>query len=177
MATPRSKDAGSMSHQEIEQKRRSTLVLSGFKEPIPRDELVKRVTDQQLGSPSAIYTKMRFSRVAFVLNSSAEDARAQLTDIRKKSTGLMHGAQQIHVGMDRGPEDRRRGWILRELRRHLCKDHSADDVSIDYGPGVVYLKRDVAFFIRDQQVHVGKLFAASTAMVKTAEGYTCKLCF
>ena len=113
-----------------------------------------------------------FSRVAFVLYSSPEDARARLTAIRQKSSGLMHGGQKIYVDMDRGPDDQRQC----ELRRYLCGAHSADDISVDYGPGVVYLKRDVAFFTRDQQVHAGKLLAATTDMVKPAEGYTCKLC-
>ena len=78
-----------------------------------------------------------FSRVAFVLYSSPEDARARLTAIRQKSSGLMHGGQKIYVDMDRGPDDRRRGWVQCELRRYLCGAHSADDISVDYGPGVV----------------------------------------
>ena len=55
--------ATAIDNDEITRKRSSTLVIPGFKEALPQDELVQWVSGQQLGTPTDVHTKMRFSRV------------------------------------------------------------------------------------------------------------------
>ena len=161
----------------VAHKRKCTMVVSGFPSSLSRDELTTWATKAKLGTPTAVYTKMRFSKVVFLLYSTPEEARSQIDTIRNMANKLMYEESRLYVDLDRGPADRQRGWVLRELRRHLCTSHPPDAIAIDYGPGVVYIKREIGFFIRDQQVHVGKAYLTNSNMAKIAESFTTKLCF
>ena len=173
---PHAAVATAIDNEEITRKRRSTLVISGFKDALPRDELVQWVCGQQLGSPTAVYTKMRFSRVVFLVYPDPESARAQVLTLRMRDPQLAHHGQKLYVDMDQDADARRRRWVLRELKRSLSTTHSPEPITIDYGPSIVYIQREVGFNVRDHQIHVGKHFSTSMEMAKIAETFSAKLC-
>ena len=91
---------------------------------------------------------MKFARVVFVAYSCPEEARAQVSSIRAKNPKLSYHGQPIYVDLDRGPEARRRGWVLRELRRSLSSAYSPESIVIDYAPGILYVNKEVGYYIR-----------------------------